>query len=514
MKRRDFFKVVGATAASAAVVSTTGCTSVKAGSPGLVGDAATDAPLDATGMAELVRNKKATPKELVQEAQYKINKTNKDINAVVQTCFDEALDRADNINPNSPFAGVPMLYKDCIDVAGMRCTTGSKINYNNIPEKSSYFVRACENAGLNTIGLTNIPELMSLMCTNNELYGVTRNPWNLDYSVASSTGGGAAAVAAGYTPLVHSTDGGGSSRIPASACGIFGWKPSRDQLITGKADGDTNEAYTHQSFMSRSVRDVALALSVTEAHTKDDFDTAWPRTAMGLVHQPLNRPLRVGVSLRDVKGNLPDQETTKAIMSTVSLLEELGHTVVEVNHPITDGDRFWYDYMGEFGLAFGALAGMFDSMGMDMHKTDLIGPNVAGTVEWINNRQKTNPNMVAEARAFQTTLAQQHNRGFFGKVDVWLTPVTGHITPKVGFFDMNESNATIVEKTEAYMGYTPLENIAGNPAMSVPLYWTKEGLPVGSHFSAARGNDRLLLELAYQLEAARPWAQKKAPNYV
>ncbi|SKA62788.1 amidase [Enterovibrio nigricans] len=514
MKRRDFFKALGAGAASAAVLtspiaraksSATVATNTLAGTP-----------LDGIAMADLVRAKKTSPTELIQEAIYKIKQTNDQVNAVVATCFDDALKRAETININSAFAGVPFLVKDCVDVRGVESTNGSILNKGRKPEATSWFVRASENAGLINIGMSNIPEMMSLGCTQNPLYGATRNPWDLTKSVHSSTGGGAAAVAAGYVPLVHSTDGGGSSRMPASACGIFGFKPSRDQLITGLSNGNTNEDFTHQSFMSRSVRDTALAVSLTENHTKDGFDTPFSRTATGFVTQPLRRKLRIAVTLEDLFGAKPDIETRKAFYSTVKLLGELGHEVIEVKHPVTNNDDFLWNYMGVFGNKMAAFADMFDGMGKPLESMpEKVSENVTYLAREMQSRVRKHPNLYPDAVAQCHQFAIQHNNTFFADVDVWLTPVCSIIAPDLAYFDQKtHSGKTIWERSEKLMSYTPVENVAGNPGMSVPLYWTPSGIPVGSHFSAARGNDRLLLELAYQLEEAKPWAHKKAPIYV
>ncbi|KXF82264.1 amidase [Enterovibrio coralii] len=515
LKRRDFFKALGASAASAAVLTSP---LVKADPKKSLATSvlSPEAPLDGIAMAELVRAKKVSPKELVQEAIYKIQKTNHQVNTVVATCFDEALRRAETINVNSPFAGVPFLVKDCVDVKGVESTNGSVLNKGRKPEKTSWFVRASENAGLINIGMSNIPEMMTLGCTQNPLYGATRNPWNLSKSVHASTGGGAAAVAAGYVPLIHSTDGGGSSRMPASACGIFGFKPSRDQLITGLANGSTKEDFTHQSFMSRSVRDTALAVSLTENHTKDGFDTPFARTATGFVTEPLRRKLRIAVTLEDVFGAKPDTETRKAFYSTVKLLNDLGHDVVEVRHPVNDSASFYWDYMGVFGNKMAAFADMFDGMGKPLESMpDKVSDSVTYLAREMQKRVKANPNLYPDSVAKCHAFALKHNRAFFENIDIWLTPVCSMIAPDLAYFDQKKnSGATIWERSEKLMSYTPVENVAGNPAMSVPLYWTPDRIPVGSHFSAARGNDRLLFELAYQLEQARPWAHKKAPIHV
>lgn len=516
MKRRDFFKVVGAGAASTAVLTSPLASAASKAAP--VDFSVSDAPLDGIAMADLVRQKKVSPKELVQDAISKIAKTNDKVNAVVAECYDVALERADEINVNSPFAGVPFLAKDCVDVEGLDSTLGSMLNKGRKPEETSWFIKAAHNAGLNTIGMSNIPEMMTLGCTTNPLYGATRNPWDLSKGVHASTGGGAAAVAAGYTPLIHSTDGGGSSRMPASATGIFGYKPSRDQLITGLANGSTMEDFTHQSIMSRTVRDTALAVCVTENHVKDDFNTAFPRTALGYVTQPLNRQIRVAVTMKDMYGKLPDAETQKAIKSTVKLLEELGHIVVEVDHPVQPeiSETFMDNYLGVFGNKMAVFADMFDNMGNPLESMpNVVSPNVTFLAREMQKRVAANPNLYKESNDYCHAFALKHSHEFFANADVWLTPCTSHTPNDISYFDQQaKSGQEIWDRSVKLMSYTPVENVAGNPAMSVPLYWTADNMPIGSHFSAARGNDRILFELAYQLENARPWANRKAPIFV
>ncbi|MGF1910016.1 amidase [Vibrio kasasachensis] len=516
LKRRDFFKVMGKGAVTAAALTLPVTVSVSANQNVPADFQSPQAPLDATAMAELVRSKKITPKELIQEAIYKIKQTNHQVNAVVAECYDLALERADSINPYSPFAGVPFLAKDCVDVEGLDSTLGSILNKGRRPESTSWFIQAAHNAGLNTIGMSNIPEMMTLGCTQNPLYGATRNPWDLRKGVHSSTGGGAAAVAAGYTPIIHSTDGGGSSRMPASATGIFGYKPSREQLITGLPNGSTMEDFTHQSFMSRTVRDTALAISVTENHVKDSFATGFPRTPIGMVHTPLNRQIRVGVTMRDIYGRLPDEDTQAAIKSTVKLLEQLGHIMVEIEQPVKDGEQFMLNYMGVFGSKMASLAAQFDVLGTPLESmADKVSDNVTYLARTMQQRVLQNPNLYQESQGGCHAFALKHNREFFNAIDVWLTPCAHHSPKDISYFDQKQhSGEEIWKRSEELMSYTPVENVAGNPAMSVPLYWTKEKMPVGSHFSAARGNDRLLFELAYQLEVARPWADKKAPIFV
>lgn len=510
MIRRDFFKIAGVTAIAAATSSLTSCTQRDVGTNAIL---SVDAPLDAVAMAALVHNGKATPRELTQDAIHKIKQTNGQINAVVTDNFERALKRADTINRYAPLAGVPFLVKDCVDYAGVRSTNGSMLTQNNIPKKSALFIDACERAGLNVIGMSNSPEFTASPSTENMLFGATKNPWDLSKSPGGSTGGGAAAIAAGYVPICHATDGGGSARMPASACGLFGYKPSRELLITGSTDGKQDFIFTHQTFMSRTVRDTAFASSLTEDHLrKGDY----PRTPLGYVNTILNRKIRIGITLPNFFGQQPDLETRTAILSTASLLESLGHEVVDIANPI-NGEEFYRHYQSIFGSRLSALGKMVEgNTGKSLEQGKLIGWQPVGMIRDYDREFAKDPLYTVKGYAYMDKLIYQHNSEFFDGIDVWLTPVTLTQTPDSRYFDprFNDNYQEHIEKSCAFMSYTPIQNVAGNAAISVPLYWTKTGIPIGSMLSAPRGHDSLLFELAYQLEQARPWARKKPAIFI
>ncbi|MGL6313757.1 amidase [Vibrio sp. WXL103] len=510
MKRRDFFKTVGAGAASAVVLSHP---LSKAMATTIHKPESNSTVLDGIGMAELVRDGKATPKELAQEAIAKVKATNKQINAVVTETFDRALQHADNINKYAPFAGVPFLIKDCVDVAGVRSTNGSKLTANNVPRASAAIVESCERAGFNIIGMSHSPEFTASPSTESILFGATKNPWDLSLSPGGSTGGGAAAIAAGYVPVCHATDGGGSARMPASACGIFGYKPSRELLISGSSDGSDDFIFTHQTFMSRTVRDTALAAAVNENHLSA---SDYPRTPLGYVNTPLRKKLKIGVTLNNFFGQTPDIETQNAITSSVKLLEELGHTVIDCTNPI-NGEEFYSNYFSIFASRLAALGKMVEnSTGKPLEESGVLGWQPVGMIREYEQKIAANPDFTKQGYEYMERLILEHNHQFFSDIDVWLTPVTLTQTPKSSYFDPNihSDYEEHVEKAYSFMSYTPVQNVAGNAAISVPLYWTKAGIPIGSMLSAPRGHDRLLFELAYQLEQARPWANKTAPHYL
>ncbi|MGR5529078.1 amidase family protein [Vibrio alfacsensis] len=516
MKRRDFIKTMGL-ASSVAAISTIAPSAMAAsnGSGAKVpfGSSNSNTPLDGIAMANLVRQGKVTPRELAEEAIAKIKQTNGEINAVVNERFEAALKDADKINKNAPFAGVPILVKDCVDVAGVPSTNGSYMLKNNVPKTSSDFVVACESAGFNVLGMTHSPEFTSSASTESLLFGTTRNPWNLARSAGGSSGGAGAAVAAGYTPIVHGTDGGGSCRIPASMCGIFGYKPSRNLLISG-AVGTDDFVLTHSSFMSRSVRDTALAASLTENHVRSN--NQHQRVPLGYVNQPLERPLRIGVSLKNMFGDMPDKDTQEAIANTIKLLLSLGHEVIDVNNPV-NGPEFMLHFTAIFGSRLGQLGKMVEAQTqMKLEESKVLGWPTVGWIREFEHHASKNSHYVEQGFVYKDALDTKLNEQFFKSVDLWLTPVTpdkAHdhtlTNPK-----LNSDFEVFKEQSNRALSFTPVANVADNPSISVPLYWTQSGIPIGSMFTAGRGNDRTLFELAYQLEQASPWAHKTAPNYV
>ncbi len=475
MKRRDFIKTLGLTGSAVAVASVapTALSSTASLSPQTTPSSNSKVPLDGIAMADLVRTGKATPKELAQEAIEKIKKTNVEINAMVTDCFDQALERADNINKNAPFAGVPLLIKDCVDVAGVRSTNGSRLMQNNIPKESSDFVIGCEDAGFNILGMSNSPEFTTSSSTENHLFGATRNPWNLTKSVGGSSGGGAASVAAGYSPIAHGTDGGGSCRLPASACGIFGYKPSRNLLLSGATGGKPDFVLTHSSFMSRSVRDTALATSLTEQHLRPSDKR---RVPLGYVTEPTKRSLRVGVTLKNMYGDTPDKETQKAIAHTVKLLRDLGHDVVEVSNPV-NGSQFIHNFTAVFGSRLGQLGKMLEAQsGVSLEESKILGWQVVGWIREFERNESRNSNYIEQGFDYMAKLDNELNTQFYKGVDVWLTPTMLNQVNEHKLTDPNLTSDfdTFKKLSLDVMSYTPIANLADNAAMSVPLYWTPE----------------------------------------
>lgn len=457
---------------------------------------------DATALADLVRKGQVTPAELVQATAKRIAALDGEINAITTIDLDMAMQQAAKVDKNAVFAGVPTLLKDLIDKAGMRSTSGSKMFENNVPKESADFVHAMEAAGLNIIGMTNTPELGSIAITDNHLFGASRNPWNLAHTPGGSSGGSAAAVAAGYVPIAHGTDGGGSNRLPASCCGLLGMKPSRYRMVSGEPQHEHYFLRTHQS-ISRTVRDSAAMFAATENKTATN---PWP--IVGQITSPGKKRLRIACTTSNMFARKPDASVMAALTATVKLCEDLGHTVVEMANPI-NGEEFFNHFEGVLVAKMPGLLAMVESAtGKPAQDSGLLTPMMLQLGRYAQS-------FAADAeQQGQKYFARQNQNfdKFYQDVDVWLTPTmnmepltVGTLTPDSDFF------ATKALSSEL-LSYTCIANALGAPAMSVPLYWSPlSGLPIGSHFMAAPGNDKLLYELAFELEQAQPWANRWAP---
>src|SRR5713101_2890311 len=281
---------------------------------------------DAMGLAELIRTKQITPGEVIEDAIRKIEAINPKLNAVVYKTYDRARQRAAAAVADGAFAGVPFLVKDNATIAGVQLIRGSRALRGNVPDKTAPFFAATESAGFILVGVTNMPVFSVIAATENVLYGPTHNPWNLDYSPGGSSGGSAAGVAAGVLPLAHGTDGGGSIRIPASHCSLFGLKVSRGRLLPGNFGAPAWPRLVDAG-LSRTVRDTAMYLSVVE-----DPNTQLPK--LGFVSGKSPRRLKIAVMYEGMLGQAPHPEVRKAVTGTAQLCRELGHTIDEAKLPL------------------------------------------------------------------------------------------------------------------------------------------------------------------------------------
>jgi amidase len=459
---------------------------------------------DAMGLADLVRTGQIAPSELVEDTIAKIEAINPQLNAVIHKTYDRARRRAAKPLGNGAFAGVPFLVKDNAVIAGVELTRGSRALRGNVPDRTAPFFSATENAGFILTGVTNMPEMGLIDGTENLLYGSTRNPWKLDYSPGGSSGGSAACVAAGIMPLAHGTDGGGSLRIPASHCGLFAVKASRGRLLPGHFGAPAWPRMVDGG-LSRTVRDTAMYLSLVE-----DPDARLPK--MGLVSGPSSRRLKIAVMYEGMGHQAPHPEVRKAISDTAQLCGDLGHTVDGAKLPLDQvrlGDAAQQVADIEVAKTVEAIAAANAITRLE----DGFESRALGLYERALRRGPFEEQVVEALPVLKAGVAKLDR--FLRQWDVLLTPVVRTPIFKTGLRDQGKYPFKQLDDVlRDYVAYTSLHNICGTPAMSVPLHWDANGLPLGSQFAARIGSEALLLALAYELEAARPWASRRPPIFV
>lgn len=452
---------------------------------------------DATGVAARISGGEVTALEALDAAIARAERVNGELNFIVTKAYDYGRARAATAL-SGPFAGVPTLIKDLLPLAGLPLKFGSRAFANNVAQAHPPYTDAVLASGVVPFGKSATPEFGLTATTEPLLGGATKNPWDPTRSCGGSSGGAAVAVAARVVPMAHASDGGGSIRIPASCNGIFGLKPSRDRTVTdGREQGPV--PISVNGCVSLSVRDTAHWLAATE-QSGDGAELA----PTGLVEGPSTQRLRIALNIPDFRGREPDPEVRAAIEAAAELCRSLGHEVREAR-PAFDGQRFSDDFILLWAASAAEVAALVRQNAGDAPLDQLLEPL---TLDLARHYQSKGPSAMPAAigglKAVEAVYA-----AFFSDVDVLLTPVLskpplplGEISPTLG---MEVGFARVLD----YVGYTPLQNVAGAPAMSVPLAWSQAGLPIGAHFSAAKGQERRLLELAYELEAAQPWRGRK-----
>ena len=450
---------------------------------------------DGIGQAQLVRSKQATALELVDSAIARIEAANPKLNAVVWEMFEHARTRAKGALPDSPLSGVPYLIKDLNNVAGERTTWGSRFSVDTPATINDPMPQKAIDAGLVIVGKTNTPEFGLLPTTESIRLGPCHNPWNLDYSPGGSSGGAAAAVAAGLTPAAHASDGGGSIRIPSSCCGVFGLKPSRWRMNLGKENTLMGGAVA-ENCVSRTVRDNAMLFSLTE--DTGDYARFNP---VGFVAGPAKRRLRIAFGTTSCNGVEPHPDVKAALEASAKLCESLGHTIVPAQNPV-DGQAFYEAFAVVWSSLPAKLVQLAKSK--NLNPENLFEPI---TLELADYAMKLPPDALPKAWAvFKETEAQVD--AFMANYDAWLTPVLASPPVRLGELAPTLDLKTLTERRMHYVVYTQIHNVAGTPAMSAPLGMSQDGLPIGSQFAAAKGREDLLYALAFELEAAQPWATR------
>ncbi|MEM1111703.1 MAG: amidase [Pseudomonadota bacterium] len=469
--------------------------------------AALYADSDALGMAENVRLGHVSAAELLDEAIRRTELINPAINAVTAKHYERARAACSGDLPQGLFTGVPFLLKDLgVTLAGTVTTQGSRLHRGEVAETTSPLVQRYEKSGLVIFGKTNTPEYGMALTTENLFLGDCLNPWNTAYSTGGSSGGAAAAVAAGILPVAHATDGGGSIRVPANHCGVFGFKPTR-----GRTPGAAGPAMSIGHVVSRSVRDSAAMLDVTAGYEAGAPFGLLPDAGgfLAAVQRPPGS-LRVALNLTEPEVAI-DPDCRDAVLKTAKQLEELGHRVEEAA-PELDYVRLneVQNILMTAGVAT-SLRAIERARGTPVEVPDVEPMTV----------------MIREAAAgwnqydYVSALGWMHDLGremgrFMENYDIILQPVTATPAPAIGEINFREGDdiTRYTERFKRVSAFTHLYNMSGQPSMSLPLAQSAEGLPVGVMLSGRVGDDALLFSLAGQIEAAFPWAGRRPPLYV
>jgi amidase len=465
--------------------------------------------LDATAQAELVRRGEIQAIELVDAAIERIERLNPTLNAVVTPTFERARAAATAALPDGPFVGVPFLLKDLLaSYDGVRMTAGSAFLRDFVSDHDSELVARLKRAGLIVLGKTNTPEFGLLPTCEPRLFGPSRNPWDTGRTTGGSSGGSAAAVAAGLVPMAHGNDGGGSLRIPASCCGVFGLKPTRARNPLGPDFGDVMGGLVAEHALTRSVRDSAALLDATSGPDVGDPYCA-PPPARPFLREVGADPgrLRIAFTTEMAIGFPVHADCVDAVHDAAALCADLGHRVVEAA-PAIEG----YGLAQAFSVAFLAgHAALVDGLAHATGRTpapDHFEPLTWAMVEL--GRQISASDYLLAVDTFQR-VARDFAR-FFTHHDVWLTPTLSQPPVPLGTFEAPpEDPLQALARVSAFISFTPFCNVTGQPAMSVPLFWNADGLPIGAHFVARFGDEATLFRLAAQLEQARPWADRRPP---
>lgn len=465
--------------------------------------------LDATAQAELVRRKEVKPIELVDAAIERIERLNPTINAVVTPMYEEARTVARGELPQGPFTGVPFLLKDIFtSYAGVPLTFGSVFLRDYVPDHDSELVARQKRAGLIILGKTNLSEFGLIPTTEPRLFGPTRNPWDTGRMPGGSSGGSAAAVAAGMVAMAHSADGGGSTRMPASCCGLFGLKPTRARTPVGPDYGDILGGFAIHHAITRSVRDSAALLDATSG--PDVGDPYWaPPPARPFLQEVGADPgrLRIAFSVESPTGTTVHDDCVKAVRDAAALCAGLGHEVEEAA-PAVLGEQLVQPFLTIWAAGCAMAVDGFALITGRTATPDQFEPLTWALCE-MGRRTSASSYLIAVALLQMVARDAGH---FLVDYDVWLTPTLTEPPLPLGSFDSPPENPLKgIDRAAEFMPFTPIANFTGLPAMSVPLFWNAGGLPVGTHFTGRFGDEATLFRLAAQLEEARPWAGRRPP---
>ena len=454
------------------------------------------AALDGVETAARIKSGDLSAKEAVDAAIERAERINPQINAIAKKTFQRA--RKEAGNTTGPWAGVPTFVKDLDDVTGVETGFGSRGFPGYRGKEQTPLTNAFLGLGVVSLGKSTTPEFGLSATTEPLSTGKTRNPWNTDYSTGGSSGGAAALVASGVVPIAHASDGGGSIRIPASCCGNVGMKVSRGRNPTARPDAAVGPiSLSVHGVQTRTVRDTAAVLAAIARPQSESG-----LTPLGLVSAPREKRLRIGVTTMGLGGLSPDADVEEATMSVAAQCADLGHMVEEVTLPIADGldldFRLYWAAFANSAVGFWESATHLPRNGMAFE------PFTLGLASYYEEHQGEFGAAVARLQGVAADMDKVHEN-----YDLVLSPVVTTPPPQIGYLDGGHDFETLMQRLTDYVQYTALYNITGAPAISLPLTMSKAGLPIGAMFGAQLGQEETLLGLAYELEEARPWRDRR-----
>ena len=468
---------------------------------------------DGLGLAELVRKREVTPGELLEDALEGIDAVNSELNGVVARVDDLAREEISGGLADGPFTGVPFLVKELgMQVKGAPSRCGSKLTEDYVAAEDSELMTRVRAAGLVTAAMTAAPEFGFNPTTESVYYGPTHNPWDIGRSPGGSSGGSAAMVAAGVVPLAHANDGGGSIRIPASCCGLVGLKPTRNRVPTGPSFGDWLNGLAIELVVSRTVRDTAAFLDAVQGPDTGPPDIITPPANPYLedVGTPPGK-LRIGWTGTPISGVNVHADVIDGLHETVKLMESLGYELVEEKFEI-DWNHF---FEGLLTLWTAYLAWAIDGIASSVQRTPSLENMERVTWDLYHHGKSLSAMDMHDALANFNTVCRQTG-AMFERFDVLLTPTIAQPPLPLGTMNQNAVGVDAREWTRQvfdWVPFTPLFNTTGQPAISLPLHWSPDGLPIGMQFAGQLNDEATLIRLAAQLEEAKPWIDKKPPVY-
>jgi len=450
------------------------------------------ADYDAVALADLVRRREVSPAELAEAAVARVEQVNDTLHAVEVADYERALGGAGRPREGL-LVGVPTFVKDNTNLRGLPTGYGSQAVPRRPADADGAFARQYLSLGLTVLGKTTLSEFGLNSTTEYQGLPPTRNPWQTDYSCGGSSGGSAALVAAGAVPIAHGNDGGGSIRIPAACCGLVGMKASRGRLVEGEMARMLPIKIIVEGVLTRTVRDTAHFFAGAERY--------WCNRKLpplGLVEGPATRRLTIGLVMDSISGCRTCPETRSVVEQTAVLLQSLGHRVEEIPPPVS---QFFNDDFADYWSFLAFMVSRFGHRRFgNEFEASRLDDLTRGLATRFRHRSWRLPMMLLRS----PWTFRQHGRAV-KNCNVVLSPVLCHVTPKLGYLSPEVPFAELFQRMRKYVSFTPINNASGSPAIALPMGAAENGLPIGVQLSAAHGGDRMLLEIAYELEQARVW---------